>query len=359
MNFCYLLESADLGGGVRVVFDQVRALIKRGHRVAIRSLKGDSGWYSYPLEIDFVDRLDIPFPAGDEPDVVICTYWTTIDPGIRLAAPVILHLCQGYEGDIPELKTAHPDIVSAYRQRVPKITVGEWLSERLCEIFGNDQFPVFKVGQIVDTSLFTPRRIYIKNGYPNFLRRFMPINIMVVGDYMISCKGIADALKAVAILRKEFSHIRVIRASLFPVTVEEQRITPVDESYVKLPPRQMVSLFMKTDLLLAPSLPEEGFGLPAAEAMACGIPVVLTKIPSYLSFDSTHDYACFVDIHSPAAIAACASGILNNRSEYIRISRRGVQVIQNRFNSDKVAENIEKIAESFLSPAKELKVSIH
>lgn len=359
MNICYLLESAALGGGVRVVFDQARALIKRGHRVVIRALKGDHDWYPYPLNVNYVDRLDMPFSQGHEPDVAICTYWTTVAPGIRLAAPVTLHLCQGYEGDVTELKSVHPDIVSAYSQRVPKITVGEWLSERLFEVFGNDRFPVYNVGQIVDTLLFTRRRMYINNWFPKFMRCLLPINIMVVGDYMISCKGIADALKAVAILRQEFNHVRLIRASLFPVTAEEQRITPVDESYVKLHPRQMVSMFLKTDLLLAPSLPQEGFGLPAAEAMACGIPVVLTKIPSYLSFDSTHDYACFVDIHSPEAIAACASSILNNRKQYTRLHRRGSQVVQNRFDSDKVAENIEKIAESFLTTAKELKVSIN
>lgn len=348
MNICYLLESADLGGGVRVVFDQARAIMKRGHQVEIRALKGSHNWYPHSININYIKHLDEPFADGNEPDVVICTYWTTIAPAKRLDSPVTLHLCQGYEGDLPELAPVHSDIERAYRQKIPKITIGDWLVERLYAVLGSDCFPAFNVGQIVDTSLFSSRRIYIKKWFPQIIRRLMPINIMAVGDYMISCKGIADALEAVAILRQEYPRIRLIRASLFPVTEKEQRITRVNESHVRLYPRRMAEVFMKTDLLLAPSLPAEGFGLPAAEAMACGIPVILTKIPSYLGFDATHDYACFVDTHSPAAIAAGAIKILNSRQEYTRLQQRGIQVIQNNFNSDQVAENIEKIAASFL-----------
>lgn len=348
MNICYLLESADLGGGVRVVFDQARAIMKRGHQVEIRALKGSHNWYPHSIDINYIKYLDEPFTDGNKPDVVICTYWTTIAPGKRLDSPVTLHLCQGYEGDIPELAPVHSDIERAYRQKIPKITVGDWLVERLYAVFGSDCFPAFNIGQIVDASLFPRPRRSIKKWLPRFIRCRMPINIMAVGDYMISCKGIADALEAVAILRQDYPRIRLIRASLFPVSEEEQSITAVDESYVRLHPRLMAEVFMKTDLMLAPSLPPEGFGLPAAEAMACGIPVILTKIPSYLSFDATHDYACFVDTHSPAAIASGAIKILSSRQEYTRLQQRGIQVIQNNFNSEQVAENIEKIAVSIL-----------
>lgn len=349
MNICYLLESTDLGGGVRVILDQARALIQRGHQVEIRALKGSHRWYPHFVEIRYVSRLDMPFETENHPDALICTYWTTIAPGKRLDNPVTLHFCQGYEGDIPELAPAHSDIECAYRQKIPKITVGDWLVERLHAVFGSDCFPAFNVGQIVDTSLFPHPRRSIKKWLPLAVRRRIPINVMVVGDYLISCKGIADALSAVAILRQEYPRIRLIRASLWPVTEAEQRITRVDESHVCLPPCQMVSLFMKADLLLAPSLPPEGFGLPAAEAMVCGIPVVLTKIPSYLGFDKIHDYGCFVDIHSPEAIAACAVQILNNRKLYTRLQQRGIEVVHNNFNSDQVAQNIEKVVLACLS----------
>ena len=348
MNFCYLLESTDLGGGVRVILDQARALIKRGHQVEIRALKGNHAWYPHSVTIRYVSRLDMPFEAENHPDALICTYWTTIAPGKRLNVPVTLHLCQGYEGDIPELAHVHADIVAAYQHQFPKITIGEWLVDRLYTVFGRDRFHAYNIGQIVDLSLFQRPRLSIIKWLPWRIRHRMPINIMAVGDYLISCKGIADALIAVVILRQKYPRIRLIRASLWPVTEDEQRITRVDESYVCLSPRRMVPLFMKTDLLLAPSLPPEGFGLPAAEAMACGIPVVLTKIPSYLGFDGIHDYACFVDVHAPEAIAECVTKIINSRQLYSRLQQRGLQVAHNNFNSDRVAQNIENLVLSCL-----------
>ena len=83
----------------------------------------------------------MPFEAENHPDALICTYWTTIAPGKRLNVPVTLHLCQGYEGDIPELGHVHADIVAAYQHQFPKITIGEWLVDRLYTVLWQRSFP--------------------------------------------------------------------------------------------------------------------------------------------------------------------------------------------------------------------------
>lgn len=57
LKICYLLESTNLSGGVRVVFDQTRALRERGHEVKVRALFGDHMWYPYSVDVDYVSDL--------------------------------------------------------------------------------------------------------------------------------------------------------------------------------------------------------------------------------------------------------------------------------------------------------------
>lgn len=57
LKICYLLESTNLSGGVRVVFDQTRVLRERGHEVKVRALFGDHMWYPYSVDVDYVSDL--------------------------------------------------------------------------------------------------------------------------------------------------------------------------------------------------------------------------------------------------------------------------------------------------------------
>lgn len=337
IKICYLLESADLGGGVRVVFDQARALTALGHEVVIRACFGDHSWYPYSVNIRYVEKPDTPFEIP--PDALICTYWTTVKPAINLKIPLTFHLCQGYEGSFPELKSVHSEIEAAYRIPIPKLAIGEWISERLVRTFGADAFPIFTIGQIVDTELFRPESHWLTKLFSSTSQA----NILVVGDYPISCKGIADALKAVAILRSRGIKLRLIRVSLYPLCDEEQAITPVDESYVRILPTQMASIYRNSDILIAPYLSNEGFGLPLAEAMTSGIPAIATRIPSFLSFDEKKDYAVFVPTKNPEAIADGIRSIMRNPLLKMKLASRGPSLIRKKFNAEVVASRITNI----------------
>ena len=341
MKICYLLETTDLWGGVRVVFDQARGLIKRGHDVVIRALTGSHAWYSYSLPIEYVRRLDAPFSMV--PDVVICTYWTTVTPGAGIRGPQKIHFCQGYEGDFSQLKEKHSAIEESYRMPIPKITNGGWISKRLKEVFGKDLFPIYDIGQVVDTELFRPPRFSLKNWIPLFLFRSLPPKILISGDYRFTVKGVADALHAVAILRGRGEKLHIVRVSSSNILPDEHQITPIDEFHVKVPSKEMASIYRKSDIFIAPSHSQEGFGLPFAEALASGVPSVATRIPSFLSFDDTHDYALFVDENDPEAIATGLQEMLHSPGLYKHYKRRGPYLIQKRFHLDSVAQELESI----------------
>ncbi len=341
MNICYLLESTELCGGVRVVFDQARALQNKGHNVAIRAARGDHSWYPYHLSVEYAADLTMTSRhRNSDPGVVVATFWTTVEAALKIKTAATFHLCQGYEGDLLEYAYLRQDIERAYRASIPKLTIGEWLSKRLREIFGRDTFEIHCIGQIVDLDMYRPLPCWRKwrpSARPHEVR------VLVVGLFEASVKAIPDALHAVALLRGRDIPVRLIRVSSSDTLRKECAITPVDEFYAGLSPEEMASMYQRADVFLAPSLSHEGFGLPFAEALACGIPSVATAIPSHISFDKNRDYACFVPEGDPVSMAEAAMKIMNDRTLRNRLRKRGVEVIRRNFRSEFVAERLESV----------------
>lgn len=68
-----------------------------------------------------------------------------------------------------------------------------------------------------------------------------------------------------------------------------------------LPDAQMPALFRSADVLALPSL-REGFGLVVLEALASGVPVVVSNIPPFTEYLTDTD-CCWADPHDGASIA--------------------------------------------------------
>jgi glycosyltransferase involved in cell wall biosynthesis len=231
-------------------------------------------------------------------------------------------------------------IEAAYLTPIPKITIGEWLSDQLKVRFGAQAFPIFCIGQIVDTDLFRPGP-YIWHRLWSFCRP--PFRILVAGLYESSCKGVADGLKAVAIMRQQGEPLHLIRVSIGEPSKQEASLTEIDEYYTMISSKAMALLYQRAHLFLAPSRKAEGFGLPFAEALASGLPVVATMIPSYLSFSKEKDYACFVPEADPKAMAQACSQVLHDRALRHRLQRRGPSVVRRRFRGEEIARRLEAV----------------
>jgi glycosyltransferase involved in cell wall biosynthesis len=342
MKICYLLDSTELWGGVRVVFDQARALRKRGHDVMIRAHTGDHSWYPYDIKIDYVDNLSLPFDtigSGSMPDVVIGTFWTTVKHALELNCPLTFHLCQGYEGDIIEYASNIRAIEDTYRIPIPKLTIGEWLSKRLIEIFGSERFKIYTIGQIVDLKMYKPLPLW-KQWFSK--KGSQKIRVLVSGLFDASVKAIPDALQAISLLREKGFGIYLTRVSTVNTLERERALADIDEYHCNISPWKMADIYRATNIFIAPSLSHEGFGLPFAEALACGVPSVATAIPSHLSFDTDHDYACFVPEKNPTAIAEAAARIIKEPQLRRRLIKRGIEVVKKKFRDDLVADRLVK-----------------
>lgn len=268
LRVAYLLESTELSGGAKVVFLQAEALARRGHHVTVVSPGAYPGWFELS-QAHFKRSAFADSTALARAAVRVATFWTTVAPALAGAAGPVFHLCQGYEGDFTFYAAARPEIERAYRAPTAKLTVSETLARRLEEKgFG----PAKNVGQAFEADGFSPA--------PPRLAADPPF-VLLVGPYEADVKGIAIALAGLAVWRRRGGRFRVRRVSPLPAGEAERAWGLVDEYHHLLPPDRMPNAYRASDLFIGPSRPAEGFGLPALEALACGLPCLLSETPGH------------------------------------------------------------------------------
>lgn len=312
LRIAYLMEDTDLSGGVRIQLAQADALIDRGHDVTILTKGSPLAWRASHAEWLYVDdfgRADLsPY------DFVIATFWTTVQPAFALAGDRVVHLCQGLESTFTAYEDLRPGIEAVYRLPVPKMVVSPHLREWL-RPFGQE---VVWVGQIVDQEFYRARRG----------TEHQPLRVLLAGAHQIDFKGVDvgyDASLHARALGKAFELIRV--SPWVPAREEPKEVA--SEFHVALDARAMVELVHSCDLVLAPSRKEEGFGLPVAEAMAAGLPAVMTRIPSFLAFDPERaNYALWADEDDAIALGEALIRLLDDEELRETLGARGREVVE-------------------------------
>jgi len=325
LRIAYLNEEADLSGGTRVVLAHADALIARGHQVVIVSRGPSPSWISTTAEWKTVTHFSEI--NASEFDFVIATFWTTIRPAFDLAGKRALHLCQGYEGSFSFYEASRREIEESYSLPVARLVVAAHL-ETICRRFHLD---VTFIGQLVDDRFFRE-----SSG-----EEHEPLRILATGAQQIDLKGVDDVYGAVLHARSRGWKFDLVRVSPWPPSRVEPHEVVAAEFHVALPASEMVALVHSCDLFISGSHEEEGFGLPAAEAMASMLPTVLTSISSYRSFDEQHDYALFALPSDPVDLGEKLIDLLEDEELRGRLARRGGEVAES-FRKEKVAERLEQ-----------------
>ncbi len=313
MALTYLLDDTPLFGGVKVVLRQADLMARQGHRVTVVSQGPRPDWYDLAAGFQRLPQLD---PARlPEADVTVASYWTTIPVAAAVPRGQALHYCQGFEASYTHNRADHPAILAAYARPLPAMVVSPHLAELLARRFGR---PARVVPQPLER--FWRARWRRRPGRPP--------RILVVSPFEIDWKGVATALEAVRQLKASGLPCRLVRLSQWPLTSEERAVLEPDEFHHHLAPAAVARLVRGCDLLLAPSWEQEGFGLPALEAMASGVPAVVSDIPCYRAYAA--GAATLVPAGDAAAFAAAAREILGDPARW-RSLRRAGRAVARRF----------------------------
>ncbi|MEO8054681.1 MAG: glycosyltransferase family 4 protein [Acidobacteriota bacterium] len=329
MKIVYVLESLELSGGVKVVVEHAEGLRGRGHDVTIVTRDARHAWLSVGVpvvEVAAFDATTLP-----EADVHVATWFPTVPPVVRARrAAKIFHFCQGYEAPHPHTFHRLDEIDEAYRQNVPKLLVSAHLEAVLAPRYPG---PYHLLPQAIPAAFFAP-----SDPRRDAPRR--PPTVGVVGPFEAPLKGIAVALEAIAHLRGAGRDVRLYRASALPPSIEERQLLDADVYGHALPAEVMPIWYHACDVLLFPSFDAEGFGLPPLEAMAAGVPVVISDIPSLVVLPE--DAVSRVPAGDASGMARETARLLDEPWLWATRRAKGLEAART-FSLDRVLDRLEEI----------------
>ncbi len=324
LRLAWLLEDTGLAGGTRVVMAQADALLARGHQTTLITKGQPLTWRESKAAWTYVDSFEAI--DGRDFDFVIGTFWTTLPSAFAIGGSRGIHFCQGYEGSFTAYRAQKAEIDAAYALPLPKITVSPHLVQ-ICRRFNEDST---YIGQIVDDVFFRD---------PQF-RHPPRFRVLLVGPSQADFKGVDIGYAAVKHARRRGAELDLIRVSQWP-PADGEPSAEASEFHVGLTSAAMAELIASCDIYLGPSRHQEGFGLPAAEAMASGLPAVLSAIPSFLSFDGHRDYAVFAEEGDAAGLGDGLLQLMSHEEQRRHTALRGRQVVE-QFRAAATAERLER-----------------
>ena len=326
-----MTQDTELWGGISVVFQHLELLAEAGHDVFLTTPTSGPDWYPLKVPVHRIKSLE-PSLIPDA-DIIVIASWKIVRTIIESKKGIPVYLCQGYEASLKELAAFKSEIDKVYCMGLPILTVSRHLNTLLKERFNAE---TYYIGQMVNRKIFYPQR----NPFKRLLTRFgRPSRLLVVGPFEGSYKNIPTILRGITLANKGFKKpLKLIRVSQFPLSPEEKEIMNPNMYHFHVPYQEMGKIYRNADVLISISKESEGFGLPPLEAMACGVPTILSKISAHLAYDHPQDYAVFVE-STPEAISEAILRVFRNSDLKQKLSGRGLSVAE-KFTKESVVSRL-------------------
>lgn len=362
MRIAYFIRNIGVSGGVKVVLQHVKMLKEEGYDITLFTQQVKDPWdlKEMPVILQPDDLNDM-----SEFDIIVASIYHDVKKLFTRGARKLVHLCQGYEPIDYLSRITRESITERYQRRGIFSALESHLDlikfkRRIRQIEAVYALPTYKAAvskHLVELleGKYGQRCTLIQNGID--LNTFWPdqqrewgkngkIRVLSVGSADVGFKGIADTLDAVKLLKEKGIDLELIRVSPGLPSRREKEGGLVHSYHTGLKETEMAELYRETDIFISSSLEGEGFGLPAIEALASGVPSILTEVSTYKNFDENPGFAHFVPTHSPKKIAEGVEKFINDvqfRNQCVEMGSR----VAAKFALQKTKEDLIRFVESF------------
>lgn len=344
MKITFLTPHINISGGVKIILEYANKLVQRGHKVTIicpmsnfskteainiptlflkknilNFFKYKPHWIKVIADIIFTPSYSEKYIP--DADIIVATAWQTAsyvrDYSFKKGKKfyLIQHYESLYHGDKKKVD-------ETYFYPIKKIVVSSWLKKILIKKFKSN---IELIINPIDLEMFYPAERFYKK---------KKIICMLYHHY--KWKGIQDGLDAIEIARKTYPDIGLI---MFGTQPAPKGI--VCEYYYKPFNDRLREIYNSADIYLCTSW-HEGFGLPAAEAMACKCALVTTNTMGNCDYAINEKTALVSPPKDVKALSDNLIRILSDEELFLRIMQNGYQHIQ-QFSWENAVEKIEKI----------------
>lgn len=303
--FC--LASGALSGGNKILLKLASMLSKTGQTVDVFlwDNKKQPDWFHEPINI--LTGTDLPQVLANGYDLVYFANAFLVPmalPHLRSARGVLIS--QGYESycygsNYNECLSECQGMADIMRLPIPVIATSRSVQHIFERQLNKDSYYV-PVG--IDDQFFAEINQPATRS-PDKER------ILMVGNYLQKCKAMQDGFEAIKLIAKD------LPVTLVLITQQKQdhkALNKLDlDVEVHYMPAQIAEIFRSCDVFCCPSW-YEGFGLPAIESFACGIPVVSTKNHGVSDFGVDGINLLLAEPNNPTDLSEKIKSVLNNPS---------------------------------------------
>ncbi|MHB8294683.1 MAG: glycosyltransferase family 4 protein [Acidimicrobiales bacterium] len=238
-----------------------------------------------------------------------------------------------------------PMQVRTARRLARVLTVSESSARDLVADMGISPASVRVVGLGVDQATFRPR--------PEVAR--VAGRVVTTASADTPLKGLVPLLEAVARLRAEMACELVVvgrlrRGSQVPGVVERLGLGDAITFVSGLTDEELAALYATAEAAVVPSL-YEGFSLPAAEAMACGVALVASRagaLPEVVGADG--DACLLVDPGDAGYLVTALKRLLGDATLRARLGHNGRRRAMQRFSWSQTARSTAEQYRCLLEP---------
>jgi glycosyltransferase involved in cell wall biosynthesis len=335
-------------GGYKVVYEYANHLVKNSFSVVVSHLPRSSKaslarkalreikdritgrwrpnhWFKIRPEVELRLLGSECELIGIDADAVFATAWQTAPMVAALPAHCgdKYYLIQHFE----EWSGDRERVLTTWRLPLTKIVIARWLGDIAASI-----------GQ---------RSHYVPNGLdfdafgidnPPTVRENASV-IMLHHTY--DWKGTTDGLAALRLAKQRVPNLRV---QFFGVAPRPPDLEPWINFEQQPGQAHLRQLYNNAAIFISPSW-AEGWPLPPAEAMACGVACILTDIGGHREYTEDAITAILVPAKDPAAMADALVPLCRDRDSRIRIAHAGHENILN-YTWDRAGKRLANIIQT-------------